>query len=220
MTSRNRKPERRQPRQQRSREMVDRIIDAGHTVMLEHGYDRASTGRIAAEARISPGSLYQYFPDKHAVLARVIERSADRLRTRISSAFVSALDTPSLRDGVRANVLALLDSFEANDGLLRVLYEQLPRNADTHRADFERRIDELVTTALLFQNRGRGGEPLDAIAWILVRTVENLTISYVLDRPPIGRDTVVEEITTLITDYLDDRIGPAQHRQERPGEPT
>ena len=188
--------------------------------MLEHGYDRASTGRIAAEARVSPGSLYQYFPDKHAVLARVIERSADRLRTRISGAFVNALDRPSLRDAVRANVLALLDAFEANDGLLRVLYEQLPGNADAHRADFERRIDELVTTALLFQNRGRGGAPLDAIAWILVRTVENLTISYVLDRPPIGRDTVAEEVTTLITGYLDDRIGPAQHRQERPGEPT
>jgi hypothetical protein len=71
---------------------------------------------------------------------------------------------------------------------------------------------------LLFQNRGRGGEPLDAIAWILVRTVENLTISYVLDRPPIGRDTVVEEITTLITDYLDDRIGLPRNREERPGE--
>ena len=197
--------------------MVERIIDAGHTVMLEHGYDRASTGRIAAEARISPGSLYQYFPDKHAVLTRVIERSTDRLRTRVSRAFVNTLDAPSLRDGVRANVLALLDAFEVNDGLLRVLYEQLPRNADTHRADFERRIDELVTTALLFQNRGRGGEPLDAIAWILVRTVENLTISYALERPPIERATVVEEITTLVTDYLGHRIGPAsRQREERP----
>ena len=209
MTARPRGQVRREPSQQRSRAMVERIITAGHAVLLEHGYERASTGRIAAAAGISPGSLYQYFPDKHAVLTQVIDRYTDRLRTRVSRAFVHNLSAPSPAESVRGSVNALLDAFEANAGLIRVLYEQLPPTADTHRAEFKHRIDELVTTALLLHDRGRSGEPIDAIAWVLVRTVENLTISYVLDPPPLGRETVVDELTRLITGYLADRIGRA-----------
>ncbi len=189
--------------------MVDRIIDAGHAVLLEHGYDRASTSRIATAAGVSPGSLYQYFPDKHALLAQVIDRSTDRMHARISSAFVANLAGGSLTGAVRGNVIALLDAFEENAGLVRVLYEQLPPAADTRRADFKHRIDELVTTTLLLYDRGRGGR-VDAVAWVLVRTVEYLTISYVLDRPRIDRDTVINEITRLLTGYLTDRIGPPQ----------
>ncbi|GAB2675493.1 TetR/AcrR family transcriptional regulator [Saccharopolyspora gloriosae] len=206
MTSRARRPVRREPRQERSRAMVERILDAGHAVLLEHGYDRASTSRIAAAAEISPGSLYQYFPDKHVLLAQVIDRSTDRMHARISSAFVGNLAGGSLTGAVRGNVLALLDAFEENAGLVRVLHEQLPPAADTRRGDFKQRIDELVTTTLLLHDGGRGGR-VDAVAWVLVRTVEYLTISYVLDRPRIDRDTVVDEITGLLTGYLADRIG-------------
>ena len=180
------KPPRRAPRQQRSRAMVERILDAGLAVLVEHGYERAGTGRVAAQAGVSPGSLYQYFADKHELLARVIERETERLRTRISRAFVRHLGEPTPERIVRANVVTLLDTFEANAGLLRVVYEQLPPSADAHRTDFKHRVDELVATALQLQTRG--GERVEAIAWVLVRTVENVAINYVLDPPPLGRD--------------------------------
>lgn len=196
------RPRRREPRQERSRAMVARILDAGLAVLLEHGYDRASTGRVAACAGISPGSLYQYFEDKHELLAEVIERETERLRTRISGAFVRHLAEASVLEIVRANVVTLLDTFEANAGLLRVLYEQLPPSADAHRTEFKHRVDELMTTALRLRVRGPGGERVDAIAWVLVRAVENVTINYVLDPPAIGRDAVIDELTTLISTYL------------------
>jgi hypothetical protein len=43
------------------------------------------------------------------------------------------------------------------------------------------------------------------ISWILVRTVEHVTISYVLERPPLDRATVINELTELITGYLNHR---------------
>ncbi|MGJ7907880.1 TetR/AcrR family transcriptional regulator [Actinopolyspora sp. H202] len=214
MTSGPRRQLRREPTQQRSRAMVERIITAGYAVLLEHGYERASTARIAARAEISPGSLYQYFPDKHAVLGTVIDRYTDRLRNRVSRAFVGNLANPSPDESVRGSVLALLEALEDNAGLIRVLYEQLPPTADTHRHDFRNRIDELVTTVLLSLNVDRGTEPVDAIAWVLVRSVENLTISYVLDRPEISREIVVEELTRLITGYLAERIELRERRND------
>ena len=52
--------------------MVERILAATRSVLVERGYEGASTNRIAAVAGISPGSLYQYFPDKDAVVDRVV----------------------------------------------------------------------------------------------------------------------------------------------------
>src|SRR5690242_4040434 len=60
--------------QQRSRALVDALIEATARILVRDGFDRASTNRIAAAAGVSVGSLYQYFPSKEALVAAVIER--------------------------------------------------------------------------------------------------------------------------------------------------
>jgi AcrR family transcriptional regulator len=188
--------------------MVERILAAGQTVLLQRGYDATTTNHIAEAAGVSPGSLYQYFPDKTAILSLVIARYADDLEARVSRAFLRALGAePSV--AVRANLVAMLDAFGENPALLRVLVEQMPRSYDSRRGAFARRVDDLMTTAILARQRptdGTGPGAADAIAWILVRTVEHVTISYVLERPPLDRDTVLDELTALITGYLTHRL--------------
>lgn len=207
---------RREPRQERSRETVERILTAAHSVLVSRGYEGASTNRIAAEAGISPGSFYQYFPDKHAVLDVVIERYAERMRARITDAFMSTLTEPSLDAAVRANVVALINAFEEHAALLRVLAEQLPRSADARRSEFTHHIDELLAAFLRVRRPSQepegpegpsaGNTDNAAVAWVLVRAVENLTISYVLDPPPVDRETIINEITVLFTGYLTARL--------------
>lgn len=69
---------RRQPKQKRSQERVNRILDAAAEVFLEVGFDAATTHDIAARADTAIGSLYQFFPDKlaifHALELRHIEQ--------------------------------------------------------------------------------------------------------------------------------------------------
>lgn len=196
---------RREPRQDRSRAMVERILDAGRSVLLERGYDGASTNRVAAAAGISPGSLYRYFPDKDVLLSEVLNRYLDGLETRISRAFLDSLGSPMSPDAVRHNVTTLLDAFGEHPGLLRVLVEQLPRSGADRRAGFARRIDELTSVALRSRPGVADGRPVDAVAWIVVRTVEHVTIGYVLEEPPIERDVVVDELTDLVIGYLSGR---------------
>lgn len=193
--------------------MVERILDAGRAVLLERGYEGASTNRVAEAAGISPGSLYQYFPDKDAVLAEVLDRYVDGLEARIARAFLGTLDAPGAPDSVRDTIVALLDAFGEHPGLLRVLVEQLPRGGSDRRTRFARRIDELAATALRARPGAAGGRPVGAVAWIVVRTVEHVTISYVLEAPPVDRDEVVDELTTLVVGYLDGH-GPAAARPE------
>ena len=65
---------RKRPQQQRSRVTIDAIFDATIQVLLTNGLDRITTIQIADRAGVSIGSLYQYFPNKRAVLAAVVKR--------------------------------------------------------------------------------------------------------------------------------------------------
>ena len=207
-----RRQSRREPKQARSREMVERIVAAGQAVLLDKGYDGVTTNHIAAAAGISPGSLYQYFPDKEAILTEVLERYTEGLRARISRAFLGTLTRPSVADSVRDNLNALLDAFSERADLLRVLVRQMPLSADNRHLAFRHQVDDLVVAALSSLPGVPDDRPLDAIAWVLVRTVEHATTSYVLERPPIARDAVVDELTALITGYLWSRLRVADAR--------
>jgi AcrR family transcriptional regulator len=65
---------RKQPRQRRSRVTIDTIFEATIQVLLANGLDNITTIQIAARAGVSVGSLYQYFPNKRALLAAVVGR--------------------------------------------------------------------------------------------------------------------------------------------------
>ena len=59
---------RRKPQQARSQERVDRILHVAEQMFIETGYQDTTTRAIASRAEIPVGSLYQFFPDKAAIL--------------------------------------------------------------------------------------------------------------------------------------------------------
>ena len=68
--------QRRSPIQQRSRDRVDAILSAASQVLRDQGYRKCSTGAIAKAAGVSKSSLYQYFPDKDAIVRVLITRAS------------------------------------------------------------------------------------------------------------------------------------------------
>jgi len=69
-----RKPQislRKQPKQARSSELVSTILEAAVQVLAKEGAQRFTTARVAKKAGFSVGSLYQYFPNKAAILFRL-----------------------------------------------------------------------------------------------------------------------------------------------------
>lgn len=57
-----------QPAQQRSLDSVNRILESSRQILAVAGYEALSTNRIAQEAGVNVASVYQYFPDKEAIL--------------------------------------------------------------------------------------------------------------------------------------------------------
>lgn len=62
---------RKQPKQARSNELVAIILEAAVQVLEKEGSQRFTTARVAEKAGVSVGSLYQYFPNKAAILFRL-----------------------------------------------------------------------------------------------------------------------------------------------------
>lgn len=88
---------RRTPQQQRSRDRVERILSAAKGLIERSGSDAMKMGELAEQAEISIGSLYQYFPDKAAVIAALAERYNEEGRACIRDGLAGVGDAPGLR---------------------------------------------------------------------------------------------------------------------------
>jgi AcrR family transcriptional regulator len=78
---------RRRPRQSRGQKRVELLLDAAAEVIAESGIDAATAEAIALRARTAKGSLYQFFPNRDAVLAALALRYADEMRAIHERAF-------------------------------------------------------------------------------------------------------------------------------------
>ncbi len=67
-------------RQERGVRRAEGVLDAAEQVFAELGYNQTSTAAVASRAGISPGSLYQFFPNKRAIAQALGLRFADELR--------------------------------------------------------------------------------------------------------------------------------------------
>ncbi|WP_174513599.1 TetR family transcriptional regulator [Methylocella tundrae] len=77
MASRVALTSRKEPKQGRSRQMRDDILTASIRVLRKEGPLRFTTWRVAEAAGISVGSLYQYFPNKHALVFAIHSRTVE-----------------------------------------------------------------------------------------------------------------------------------------------
>ncbi|QNA86481.1 TetR/AcrR family transcriptional regulator [Sphingomonas sp. So64.6b] len=85
---------RRKPMQQRSKDRLERILAVGSELIVRTGSDQVKMNEIAALAGISIGSLYQYFPEKSALIRTLAERYNAASRACIEEALsgVATLD--------------------------------------------------------------------------------------------------------------------------------
>jgi AcrR family transcriptional regulator len=85
---------RKQPRQSRSQVTVDYVFEATIQGLLSDGHQRLTTTRVADRAGVSVGTLYQYYPNKQALLYAVLRRHLARVGDTVEAAARSVHHAP------------------------------------------------------------------------------------------------------------------------------
>jgi AcrR family transcriptional regulator len=112
---------RKSPRQARSQATVDAIFDATIQVLLAEGLQRLTTLRVAERAGASVGTLYQYYPNKQALLFAVLQRHVYEVGEQVRLAAESVHHTP-LATMVRTVVDAFVEAKTSRMDEARALY--------------------------------------------------------------------------------------------------
>lgn len=125
---------RKHPRQARSTRLVADILQASARVLVHHGAHSFTTARVAEAAGISVGSLYQYFPNKEAILFRLQAQEWGKTMGELHRILGDASMAPLAR--IRASVRMFFRS-ECDEAAFRSALEEaapLYREAPESRA--------------------------------------------------------------------------------------
>jgi AcrR family transcriptional regulator len=174
---------------------VDVIVRATAQVLSREGPDRVTTNRVAARAGVSVGSLYQYFPNKEALVAEVRRRYDEGFRERLVD-LIGALDVLPLNAAVERCLRALIAAHREDTGLHNAVSEGI--------TTAERRLLHQLTASWLEARRDEVRRPNRALAAAVALDVAEALIHGVALRAPerLADEEFAVEVTDLLVRYL------------------
>lgn len=194
--------------QARSRNKLERLLEVGHDMMIEVGFDRMRVVDIAERAGCSTGAFYQRFADKEALLEALAQRFAERAWTLLDTMLL-----PERFAGqpfalvVRRMLVVMVRLASANAILLREVMRASLRDMGTWTYFSSMRdhlIDRLLTVASghpEVAGRAQKGGPIDLAVQIMLSSL----ISRSLADPRImgmSDDDLAAELATVMIRYL------------------
>lgn len=201
---------RRTPVQSRSQQTVARILDAASSLLTQMPLEDVTTTRIAAEAGLSIGALYRFFPDKQTIVDAIAVRHVEQFRA-------------SLEDSVMKVMERELENLETFDpaAVLNNVVDAYILYLDTHpdfrtisfgrhvsAATKEREASPNVGLPALLKNfmLERLGIPNTPELVLMLRVVSEAgerLIAYAYEQPTRAeRDQVVTETKRMLAGYL------------------
>jgi AcrR family transcriptional regulator len=161
------------PRQQRSRETYERVLDVAARIFQESGYAGTTTNKVAEAAGISIGTLYHYIPDKDALLYSLAERHLASGTQSLIGVFVWLREAePGLEDSLRAVIDAIVTMHVKDGHLHHLLYDSAPRSTELQKRLHEADAAMADEVAWHLERLGVGGEHRRLVASLLVSGVE------------------------------------------------
>ncbi len=199
------------PKQERSLQTLNRLLDAAEKALEEHGLDAATVPAIAKRAGVSVGVVYRRFPNKDALIRAVYERFLWRVREQ-NSMMLSALARVrfTLPDLLRGMVRGAVESHRRKRNLIAALHQFVRTSEDPtirREAAEINRASTAAVAALLLTHRDEIHHPdPEAAIEFAVLTLAAVVRATIIDKestyglePP---DDLEDELTRMISGYL------------------
>jgi AcrR family transcriptional regulator len=128
-------------KQNRSKHTIQTILSAASQVLIEHGYEKATTNRIAERAGYSVGTLYQYFSNKEDVYAVLVGQELRKLAATTNDCPIQG----NLRETLREWLSRILAGFGRDPLLIQALETLL---VEQFKAQRQGAYEELVASVV------------------------------------------------------------------------
>lgn len=193
---------RRQPKQKRSQQRVEKILQAAAEVFVEVGYEAATTHMIAAKAQTAIGSLYQFFPDKLAIFHALEARHMERVTAIHAQLMQSANREKPLSDFIDLVVNTYAEYFA--DPMPRIVYIQYFLAPELFKL-FNESFNEWLIQQFAGLFRAWNPDLTEEKSELLAETVHlcyNTLLFNALRQEPHKRQARYAEIKALLVAYL------------------
>jgi len=195
------RPLRRVPVQGRSVARVQRMLDACAGIVDEVGYEGLTTTLLAERAGVAIGSIYQFFPDKRAVVQALTQRNLEAYLRRLAERFAAA-ELSGWWEGVDAAIDEYIHMHRTVPGFRTLHFGDV---VDVHLLDAVRDNNAVIAAQLADVLAEQSGMPDTArLRFALVIAVEaaDALIKLAFRRYPEGDEQVLTEAKLLVREYL------------------
>lgn len=180
------------------------MLDAAATLLDDVGYEALTTTMIAKRAGVAVGSLYQFFPDKRAVVQALTQRNMDRF---VAAAGESVAGHTHWWDVVDSILDVYLQMHREVPGFAHVHFGDV---IDRQLLDGRRDNNAVLVDALTDTLAAHVRTPADDLRFAITIANETadalLKLAFRID--PRGDEKVVAETKFLIKGYLENRFAP------------
>jgi AcrR family transcriptional regulator len=187
---------RRLPSQERSRATVDAILQAATHLLVKRGWEALTTNAIAERAGVNIASLYQFFPNKEAVVAELQRQHVQTTRAELAAVHAHHRGA-RIEDRARTFVEAMLAAHEVAPELHRVFSEELPRSQRSAAPE------RLVLAGSVAELAALGLPNPELAEWIIGTVIHAAVHHAVFERPAdVESGALAEELVTLLLRYV------------------
>lgn len=195
------------PKQARSRQTKEKIVQAAILLFQERGYEKTTSNDIAAAAGVSVGSFYVYFTDKRQLLLTIFDRLDEELFKNIfDSLKPEHLFDDQLPFRIRQAVANTIVDKQKLSGLHRVICELVLKDAEfasRHKAMTERSIAKVRELISLANKASLTYEiDVEAASFVVHRVVFDLSQDYVTGTCGFDKNRAIDALSEMIFRYL------------------
>jgi AcrR family transcriptional regulator len=206
-TSKNARLLRRQPKQKRSQQRVERILEAAAEVFASVGYEAATTHVIAARAGTAIGSLYQFFPDKLAIFHALEARHMEQVRAIHSELMTPEMAQLPLEQMVQQIVETFAVYFEhPGPKIVYIQYCVAPEMFKYFDDSFTQGLIKEFAMLLRLRNPALSQEKSELLAEVCIQCYNSLLL-VALRSNYTHRNQLYEEVRELMVAYLRPYVG-------------
>ena len=193
---------RRKPSQERSRDRVERILDATAALLSEMPVDKITTAAIAEKAGVPIGSVYQYFPNKLAVLAQLARRVMAEVDMKTASLIAEDFGVLPWDQAIDGAIDATMQGYSEQPGYAQLLLSIRPTPEFGAITD---ESNERVAAMLALHPALQAVIPPDRIQLVTraaIRAVNSLQDWALSEKDPETANEIIGEMKTLLKGYL------------------